>query len=98
MIAVAIVVTRLKYAQRRKALEQIIEMYYQSGQSLVRYVMLHRQCSEEAAYQRIKLFVKKYTPLDEYSLLERIFLYDRQRLLDRALSILVHEPSEIDKI
>jgi len=94
----AIVVARLKYAQQRKSLEQIIEMYHESKQALVRYVMLNRQCSEETAYWRIKEFVKKHVPLDEHSTIDRIFVQDRQSLLDRALSILVHISSEIDKI
>ncbi len=93
-----IVVARLKSAQRRKALEQIIGMYYQSGQALVRYVMLNRQCSEEVAYQRIATFVKERVLFDEHSSIDSMLAHDRQSLLDRALSILVHDPGEIDKI
>ena len=74
---IAIVVARLKSAQRRKALEQIIEMYHQSGQALVRYVMLHSQCSEEVAYQRIATFVKKHVPFGEHSSIDRMLAHDR---------------------
>jgi hypothetical protein len=81
-----------------KALEHILEMYHQSGQALVRYVMLNRQCSEEVAYQRIATFVKKHVPLDDHSSIERMLAYDNQSLLDWAHSILVYDPDEIDKI
>ncbi|HCI80552.1 MAG TPA: hypothetical protein DHW02_12780 [Ktedonobacter sp.] len=95
---IALVIARVKYAQQRKELEQMIEMYYQSGLALVRYVMLNRQCSEIVAYQRIKTFVKNHVPFDEQSSIDRMFLYDRQGLLDKAVSTLVLAPDEIDKI
>ena len=98
VIVIAIVVARLRSAQRRKALDQILERYRQSGQALVRYVMLNRQCTEEVAYQRIARFVKKHVPLDQHSSIDRMLAFDKQSLLDRTLSILVHDPDEIDKI
>lgn len=98
LILLVLVVARLKSVQRRKALERIIEMYRLSGLALVRYVMLNRQCLEEEAYRRIATFVKSHVPLDEYSTIDSMLAYDRQSLLDRALSILVSDPDAIDKI
>jgi glucan phosphoethanolaminetransferase (alkaline phosphatase superfamily) len=98
VIVIALIVTRIKSAQRRKALEQLIEMYRQSGLALVRYVMLNRQCSEEVAYQRIAAFVKSYVPFDEHSSIDRMLAHDRQSLVERALSILVYDQDAIDKI
>src|SRR5437763_1705931 len=65
VIVLANVVSKIRRAQWRKALEQILERYHQAGIALVRYVMLNRQCSEEVAYQRIATFVKKRVPLDD---------------------------------
>jgi hypothetical protein len=98
VIVVAIVVPKVRYIQRRKALEQILETYHQPGLALVRYVMLNRQCSEEAAYQRLAIFVKKYVPLDDQGYIDRMLAQDRQSLLDSARNILVHVPDEIGKI
>ena len=98
VIVIIMVVLRLRSAQRRKALEQILEMYQQSEQALVRYVMLNHQCSEEVAYQRIATFVKKHVPLDEHSSIDSMLASDRQNLIDRALSLLVDNPEEIDRI
>lgn len=97
-IVAALVVSRLRYIERRKALEQIIETHKQSGPSLVRYVMLNHQCSEERAYQRIKTFVKKHVPLYEHVSIDSMFAQDRQYVVDMALGILFHTPDEIDNI
>jgi hypothetical protein len=47
---------------RREALEHRRDRD-KPGQALVRYVQLNRQCSEEAAYQRVATFVKRNVPL-----------------------------------
>jgi hypothetical protein len=98
MIVIVILVLGTRSARRRKALEEILERYHQSGQALLRYVMLNRQCSEEAAYQRIAIFVKQHIPLDDYNSIDLMLASDRQSLLDTARSILVYDPDEIDKI
>jgi len=59
LIVGAIVVPKVRNAQRREALEQILERYQQA---LVRYVMLNRQCPEEVAYKHLVTFVKKRVP------------------------------------
>lgn len=97
LILVAIILAKARSMRRRKALEQILERY-RSGQALVRYVMLNRQCSEEVAYERLAPFVKKHIPLDDHSSIDAMLADDRQGLLDSARSILVHDPDEIDKI
>lgn len=97
-IVTALVVSKLKYVERRKALEQIIETYKQSGPSLIRYVMLNRQCSEERAYQRLKTFVKNHVPFYEHGSIDSMFAQDRQYVVDMALGILCHCPDEIDNI
>jgi hypothetical protein len=98
VVVVAIVISKVRSVQRRKALEQILERYHLSGQALVRYVMLNHQCSEDVAYQRLATFFKKHVPLDDHSSVDKMLAYDRQSLLDSARSILVHDPDEIDKI
>ena len=95
---IAIIAPKIRSKQRRKALEQIVERYHQSGQALVRYVMLNRQCSEEAAYQRLAAFVKKYISLDDTSDIDWLLRYDRQSLIDKAQNILIDNPDEIEKI
>ena len=96
LIFVILVLYRVRRIRRRRTLQQALGRYRQSGEALVRYVMLNRQCSEDAAYRRLATFVKKHVPLDDYSSIDRTF--DRQRLIDITHSILVHEPDEIDKI
>jgi hypothetical protein len=66
--------------------------------ALVRFVQLHRQCSEEAAYQRIATFVKDFVPLDDWSFIDSMFAHERQRLLALAQEILVADPDAIDEI
>ena len=96
---IGIALMKLSNARRRKAYRQMLERDYQSRQALVRYIMLHRQCSEEAAYRRIATFVKKHFPSsEELSAIDSMLTNNRQSLLDSAQSILVHEPDEIDKI
>ncbi len=97
-ILVMIVGLKVRSVQRRKALKQILERYQQSGQALVRYVMVNHRCSEEVAYQRLATFVKKHVPLDDHNYIDRMLAHDRQSLLDSARNILVHDPDEIDKI
>src|SRR5712691_2635425 len=86
VVVIAIVVRRVRRVKRRKALEQLLEIH-QAGRALLLYVMLHRQCSEEVAYQRIATFVKKHVPMDEHSLIERMLARDRQGLLESARMI-----------
>jgi hypothetical protein len=97
MIVVALVVRRVRSARRRKVLEQLLERYH-SGRALVRYVQLNRQCSEEEAYQRLARFVKHHVPFDDHGSIDRMVVHDRQRLVERARSLLVDDPDEIDKI
>ena len=98
VIVVALRVPKIRYTQKRKALAQLLERYHQSGQALVRYVMVNHRCSEEVAYQRLATFVKKHVPLDDHNYIDRMLAHDRQSLLDSARNILVHDPDEIDKI
>lgn len=98
LIIIAIAIPKTKSARRRKALEEILERYYQSEQALLRYVMLNCQCSEEAAYQRIAKFVKQHVPPDDYGAVDQMLAYGRQYLLDNACHLIAHDPDEIDKI
>ena len=98
VMVVALVVPKVRYVLQRKALEQILERYYQSGLAFVRYVMLNRQGSEEAAYQRLALFVKNHVPFDDQGYVESMLAQDRQSLVDRAREIVVHDPDELDEI
>ncbi len=97
LLLVAIGVRKVRSLQRRRALEQILAGYY-SGIALVRYVMLNRRCSEEAAYERLATFVKNHVPLEDQNSIDRMVAHDRQSLLDRAQHILVHDPDKIDDI
>jgi hypothetical protein len=97
VIVFASVVVRVESVGRRKALEPMRERYA-SGLALVRYVQLHRQCSEVASYQRLATFVKKHVPVDGSSSIECMVAHDRQRLLERAQGLLVQDPDAIDKI
>jgi hypothetical protein len=97
VLVVSIIVRRVRSAQRRKALEHFLARY-QSGQALVRYVQLNRQCSEEEAYQHLATFVKQYVPFEDHGYIDRMLVHDRQRLLERVRSLLVDDPDEIDKI
>lgn len=94
----ALVIPKIRYTQRRKALEQILERYHQSDLALVRYIMLNRCCSEEAAYRRITIFIKSHIPLDDHSYVDEMLAEDRQRLLDITHRILAYDTHEIDKI
>lgn len=98
IIVGVLVVSKLRYAQRRKTLEQALERYLQSGLALLRYVMLNRRCSEDAAYERIATFVKNHVPLDDQSYADQMLAQDRQSLLDMARQILAQDPDAIDKI
>ena len=91
VIAVPLVISWLKRRQSRRT-------RYRSGQALVRYVQLHNQCSEEAAYQRLAAYVKRHVPLHEYPFIEYMLTYDRKRLLEFARRVLMRNPDEIDEI
>ncbi len=97
VIVVALVAGRAKRVQRRKALEHRRERDV-SGRALVYYIQLNRQCSEEAAYQRLATFVKQHVLFDDSSSIERMVAHDRQSLLVLAQGLLVHDPDAIDKI
>ena len=98
LLFVVLVVHLVRSVQRRKALEQLQERYQQPGQALVRYVQLNRQCSEEEAYHRLATFVKKKVPFDEHSYIDRMLAHNRQSIVERAQSLVVDDPNEIDKI
>jgi len=70
VMVVALVIRRAKRVQRRKTLEQRRERN-SAGLALVRYIQLNRQCSEEAAYQRLATFVEKHVLFDDSSSLKR---------------------------
>lgn len=94
----ALVIRKVRSQQRRKAIESLDEKLRQSEIALVRYVMLNRQCSEEAAYQRIATFVKLHTPFDDHAFINSLVAYNRQRLLEKTQEILARAPDEIDNI
>ncbi len=98
VIGVALVVRAVRRARSRKVLEQLLETDQQSGQALVRYVQLNRQCSEEEAYQRLATFVKRHRPFDDHDYIDKMVASDRQGLLERARSLLIDDPDEIDKV
>jgi hypothetical protein len=60
--------------------------------------MLHRYCSEEAAYERLATFVKNHVPLENHSAIERMVAQDRPSLLEHARNILAYDPDKIDVI
>ena len=97
MMVAALVVAQARSAGRRRALE-LLRKRDLSGQALVRYVQLNRQCSEEAAYQRLATFVKKHVPLDDHGYVESMLVHERPSLLEQAQSIVMHDPDELDKI
>lgn len=97
VIAVGLGVASAGSSLRREALEQSRERE-DAGQALVRYVQLNKQCSEEAAYQRIASFVKKHVPLDDHSFIERMLAHERQSLVALVQELIVHDPDEIDEI
>lgn len=94
LIVVAILIPRIRYRRQRKALERIL----QADLALVRYVMVNRQCSEDAAYQRIATFIKAQVPLDDYSYVDEMLARNQQSLLEKAREILMNHPDEIEKI
>jgi 3-phosphoglycerate kinase len=96
VVILAVIVPKAMSARRRKALEQILETYQQAQQALVRYVMLNRQCSEDAAFKRIATFVKNNMALADNGPI--VSISDKQDLLDIARTILAREPDAIDKI
>lgn len=97
VMVVVLVVRRARCVQRRKALEHRRERDA-AGLALVRYIQLNRQCSEEAAYQRLATFVKQHVLFDGSSSIERMVAHDRQSLLVLTQGLLVHDPHAIDKI
>jgi hypothetical protein len=96
-VIAAVVIYWVRRLQSRRVLEHIAERY-RSRQALLRYVQLHYQCSEEAAYQRLAAFVKRYIPLDDQPSIDYMVAHHRQGLLELAQSILVHNSDEIDEI
>jgi hypothetical protein len=70
----------------------------ESGHALVRYIQLHRQCSEEAAYQRLAAFIKQRRPFDDQSSLEGMLVHDRQGLVKITQDLLGEDPDMIDTI
>jgi len=97
LIATIFVIVRVKRMLSRHARERV-EVRYRSRQALLRYVQLRYQCSEEVAYQRVAGFVKRHVPNDEQASVEYMSAYDRQRLLELAQRIIMHNPDEIDEI
>ncbi|HEY6542002.1 MAG TPA: hypothetical protein VIZ18_13750 [Ktedonobacteraceae bacterium] len=98
IVLIAIGLVKRRHHLRRQALRQLLDRHQQSGLALVRYVMLNRQCSEERAFQRIAIFVKMHVPTEDQNSIDWLLANDRQSLLNRAGSILVSQPNEIDKI
>ncbi len=98
ILLIAIGLVRRRNAQRRQAFRQLLERRQQPGLALVRYVMLNRQCSEEQTYQRIATFLKTHFPNEDPNEIDELLSNDRQRLLHKVGSILVHHPNDIDKI
>ena len=92
-----VVIARVKRMLSRHARERV-EVRYRSRQALLRYVQLRYQSSEEVAYQRVAAFVKRHVPNDEQASAEYMAVYDRQRLLELAQRIIMHNPDEIDEI
>jgi hypothetical protein len=97
VIAVAAGLASAKSIPRRKALEPI-QAGYGSGLALVRYVQLHRHCSEEGAYERLAAFVKQHGPFDDQGSLEGMLVRERQRLVETAQDLLADDPDAIDTI
>lgn len=97
LIVTTFVIARVKRMLSRHARERVEERY-RSRQALVRYVQLRYQCSEEVAYQHVSAFVKRHVPYDEQASIEYMAVYDRQRLLELAQRIVMHNPDEIDEI
>ena len=97
VIAVTFVIDGARAIVWRETLEHRQEKD-ESGQALVRYVQLHRQCSEEAAYERLAAFVKKYVPLDDQSFIEDVLAQEKQILLALAQELLIPDPDAIDEI
>jgi hypothetical protein len=90
-------IPRIRYRRQRRTLEQLLEGY-QADLALVRYVMLNRRCSEEAAYQRIAIFIKQHVPLDDQSYVDKMLARDRQSLLEKTRGILLDDSNGIEKI
>lgn len=97
VIVVTLVVRRVEDGHWRKVLEQRRERDA-CGRALVRYVQLHRQCSEAVAYQRLATFVKQHVPGDDSSSIGCMAAHERQSLLEIAQRLLVRDPDAIDKM
>src|SRR6266566_909656 len=97
MIVVALIVRRVEDVHGRKVREQRREREAR-GRALVRYVQLHRQCSEAVAYQRLATFVKQHVPGDDSSSIGCMAAHERQSLLEIAQHLLVRDPDAIDKM
>src|SRR5690348_8864650 len=88
LIVFAILFSKIRYRRQRKTLERLLEGH-QADLALVRYVMLNRQCSEEAAYRRIATFIKRHVPLDDRGYVDEMLARDRQSLTEKARDILL---------
>ena len=91
VIAAPLFISLLKRWQGRR-------IRYLSSQALIRYIQMHNQCSEEAAYQRLAAFVKRHTPLDDQSSADYLLAHNKRRLVELAQRILLNNPDEIDEI
>ncbi len=97
VIVVALVVRRVEDGRGRNVLEQRRERDT-CGRALVRYVQLHRQCSEAVAYQRLATFVKHHVVGDNSSTIGCMAIHERKSLLEMAQRLLVRHPDAIDKM
>lgn len=97
VVIAVIVAVQARSVRRRRALE-LLRKRDLSGQALVRFIQMNRQCSEETAYQRLATFVKKHVPRDDHGYIESMLAHERPSLLEYVQSVLVHHPDELDKI
>lgn len=97
VIVIAVVVRRVEDVHGRKMLKQRRERDA-CGRALVRYIQLHRQCSEAVAYQRLATFVKQHVPGDDSGSIGCMAVHERQSLLKMAQRLLVRDPDAINKM
>ena len=97
VIVAALVVCGVEDVHWRKVLEQRRERDT-CGRALVRYVQMHRQCSEAVAYQRLATFVKQHVPVEDSSSIGCMAVHERQSLLEVVQRLLVRDPDAIDKM
>lgn len=97
VVIVTLIMSQIRSEQRRQAYE-LLQRKDESGLALVRYVQLNRQCSEEAAYERLATFVKSHASLDNHPDVESMLAHDRAGLLTYVQSLLRHDSNILDKI